>query len=578
MPDFSETFLCTAVPDSVQGTKLRLAVLVSPRLTASAAGTEPPPASAPLGSWPDARNWPAITPSWTVTIQQGGTTVTKQAAEIGAGGYDVQTWNALFPATMATTPYQPPLLEAGATDEGSLPAVATFPVAAVRDAVKDLHVHLLDNFRTRFPLLDELQHLDVFRPIIDALDQNVLTTVRDAQSAGEVITGELKNVFAQLDLFHGARPGSAMPAPTVTRVSPNAGPPAGGTAVTVTGSGFLRRVTHVVFHDPRANPADRPATNVVVADDGTTITCTAPPGVLEHTVDVVVSSPGGVSLSSAASKFTYLVPPAVTGVAPHRGPVAGGGQVTVTGSDFIAGNGPDGTPVTKVRFGTAAATGVSVGSGGTSLLCTVPPGAAGEVDVVVTTAGGSSTPSAASKYTYVALPAVTGVGPDTGPVAGGRRVTVTGTHLTGATSVAFGATTATPEPGGSDTSLTCLTPHVTTAGPVHVTVTTADGGTSAPTDADRYTYLALPTVTGVDPDTGPIAGGTSVTVRGTNLGSTASVTFGAAAVTPATVTATSLTALSPAVSSAGEVHVVVHTADAGDSTTSDADTFTYTEQ
>jgi hypothetical protein len=571
MPDFSETFLCTAVPDSVQGTKLRLAVLVSPRLTASA------PAPAPLSSWPDAQNWPAITPAWTVTIQQGSTTVTRPASEIVAGGYDVQTWNALFPAAMATTPYQPPLPQEGSTDEGFLPPVATFPVAAVRDAVKDLHVHLLDNFRTRFPLLDELQHLDVFRPIIDALDQNVLTTVRDAQSSGGVITGELKNVFAQLDLFHGARPGSAMPAPTITRVSPNAGPPSGGTAVTVTGSGFLPRVTHVVFHDPRANPADRPATNVVVAD-ATTITCTAPPGVLEHTVDVVVSSPGGVSLSSAASKFTYLVPPAVTEVDPHRGPVAGGGQVTVSGSDFIAGNGPDGTPVTKVRFGTAAATGVSVGSGGTSLLCTVPPGAAGVVDVVVTTAGGSSTPSATSKYTYVALPAVTVVSPGTGPVAGGRRVTVTGTHLTGATSVAFGATTATPEPGGTDTSLTCLTPHVTTAGPVHVTVTTADGGTSVSTDADRYTYLALPTVTGIDPDTGPIAGGTSVTVTGTNLGSTASVTFGGAAVTPAAVTPTSLTALSPAVSTAGAVHVVVHTADAGDSTTSDADTFTYTEQ
>jgi hypothetical protein len=569
MPEFTETFLCTALPDSVQGTKLRLAVLVSPRLTAT--GTEP----APLSSWPDAQDWAAIAPAWTVTLEQGATKATRPAQEVGAG-YDVQTWTALFPATMATTPYHPPVPQEGAADEGFLPPVATFPVAAVRDAVKDLHVHLLDHFRTRFPLLDELQQLPVFKPIIDSLDQGVLSAVLAAQSSGGTVEPVLENFFAQLDLFHGARPGSAMPAPTVTRVAPSAGPPSGGTAVTITGTGFLPRVTHVVFHDPQANPPDSPATNVVVVD-ATTITCTSPRGVLEHTADVLVSSPGGVSRPAPAAKFTYLVPPTVSKVDKDRGPVAGGGQVTITGSDFIAGNGPDGRPVTKVAFGTAAATGVSVGSGGTSLLCTVPAGTAGTVDVVVTTAGGSSTPSAASKYTYVAPPAVTAVTPATGPVAGGRTVTITGTHLDGATSVAFGTTTATPAPGGTDTSLTCLTPHVAAAGPVHVTVTTADGGTSTPSDADEYTYLALPTVTALSPATGPIAGGTSVTVTGTNLAGATSVTFGATPVTPTAVTATSLKAVSPAASAAGPVHVVVHTADAGDSTASDADTFTYTE-
>ena len=94
-------------------------------------------------------------------------------------------------------------------------------------------------------------------------------------------------------------------------------------------------------------------------------------------------------------------------------------------------------------------------------------------------------------------------------------------------------------------------------------------------DADQYTYLAKPTVTALSPKTGPAAGGTTVTVTGTNLASATSVTFGGTAVTPTSVTGTSLKAVSPA-GTAGDVHVVVHTTLAGDSTESDADLFTYT--
>jgi len=266
----------------------------------------------------------------------------------------------------------------------------------------------------------------------------------------------------------------------------------------------------------------------------------------------------------------------VSKVDKNRGPAGGGATVTITGTSFVPGNDPQtGKPKTTVMFGTAAATDVSVGSGdGTTLLCKTPAAAGqSEVDVIVTTLGGSSTPSAASKYTFVPVPTVTAVSPDSGPVAGGEQVTITGTGLTGATTVHFGTATAAIAAGGTDTSLTVTTP-VGTAGPVHVTVTT-DGGTSAESDADQYTYLAKPTVTALSPKTGPAAGGTTVTVTGTNLASATSVTFGGTAVTPTSVTGTSLKAVSPA-GTAGDVHVVVHTTLAGDSTESDADLFTYT--
>ena len=49
-----------------------------------------------------------------------------------------------------------------------------------------------------------------------------------------------------------------------------------------------------------------------------------------------------------------------------------------------------------------------------------------------------------------------------------------------------------------------------------MTVTTP-GGTSATSPADEFTYVAAPTVTSINPTSGPTAGGTTVTVTGTNL-------------------------------------------------------------
>jgi hypothetical protein len=72
-----------------------------------------------------------------------------------------------------------------------------------------------------------------------------------------------------------------------------------------------------------------------------------------------------------------------------------------------------------------------------------------------------------------------------------------------------------------------------------------------------FTYIAPPTVSGVSPNSGSTAGGTAVTISGTNFASGATVTFGG---TPATnlvvVSSTSITAVTPA-GSAGPVTVTV---------------------
>ena len=263
-----------------------------------------------------------------------------------------------------------------------------------------------------------------------------------------------------------------------------------------------------------------------------------------------------------ASGTSSAPPPAVTAVSPASGPAAGGTAVQITGSNLSGGS---------VAFGTAAATGVSCGP----TLCTATsPAGTGTVNVIVTTASGTSNTSAADQFTYTTspppAPAVTAVSPASGPAAGGTAVTVTGTSLTGG-SVAFGTAAAT---GASCTATSCTATSPAGSGTVNVTVTTA-GGISATSSADQFTYTTpppAPAVTAVSPASGPAAGGTAVTVTGTSL-TGGSVAFGTAAATGASCTATSCTATSPAGS--GTVNVTVTTS-AGASAISAADQFTYT--
>lgn len=103
-----------------------------------------------------------------------------------------------------------------------------------------------------------------------------------------------------------------------------------------------------------------------------------------------------------------------------------------------------------------------------------------------------------------------------------------------------------------------------------LTYSLAGGGQLAPAG----TPTAVPAVTGVSPSSGPTAGGTAVTVAGTNFTGATAVSFGGTAATSFTVaSATSITAVSPT-HAAGTVDVTVTSA-SGTSSTGTADQFTY---
>lgn len=83
-------------------------------------------------------------------------------------------------------------------------------------------------------------------------------------------------------------------------------------------------------------------------------------------------------------------------------------------------------------------------------------------------------------------PTVTGISPNSGPVAGGTVVTITGTNLTGSTGATFGGVAGTNYSVTNDTTALVTSPANTSgAGDVIVVDT---NGNSAASPADQFTY------------------------------------------------------------------------------------------
>jgi len=279
--------------------------------------------------------------------------------------------------------------------------------------------------------------------------------------------------------------------------------------------------------------------------------------------------------------------PTVSGLSPSFGPTSGGGTVTVTGTNFPAGD----PSAVHVEFGNAAASVTAVPDAQTLTVslpaATVAPGAssftgAGPVDVAVTVSGaaGASTsvPATSSVFNYVqengagaTVPSVTGVGPSGGNVAGGNTVVVYGQGFTtaGPPTVTFGGVAATGVNVVSAFELMATAPQATAATAcatglgfvpsaacqVQVVVTNANGSSATATilpalsgaivfDAKavieptpetevtpastEYDYAPTPVIASIAPDPGDASGQTPVVITGTgfSLNTFAWVNFG----------------------------------------------------
>jgi hypothetical protein len=281
-----------------------------------------------------------------------------------------------------------------------------------------------------------------------------------------------------------------------------------------------------------------------------------------------VTSPERSSQVGSADRFSDMaLLPTVEKVSPDEGPAHKATQfksIHIKGTNF--------TGTTAVHFGSTSATRFTVESS-TLIIVTSPGGAPGVVDVTVTTPGGTSPTNPADRFTFLenlVPPLIDQINPNRGPAAGGTSVTILGKALIEATAVEFGGISAASfavdtsecEPAFSNSCavITAVAPAETVGG-VEVVVTTPSGSSAGRRCGDHPLYPTCmgppffqfknPTITNVSPKTGPVLGGTLVTVTGTGfaVGNTrTSFKFGGAGANIAAECAsiTTCTVMSPA--------------------------------
>lgn len=258
-------------------------------------------------------------------------------------------------------------------------------------------------------------------------------------------------------------------------------------------------------------------------------------------------------------------------------PMGGGGGGAVI---FVAPNGVTLTGQVNQADGTAVVYGNLLS--GTGNFVSGPPSidtyadweSLAAADYYLYGGGGGGGGGGAGQLTYV--PSIMTVSPASGPTTGGTTVTITGSHLSGVTSIAFGTVPAASFIIVSDTSITAVSPAEPVS-TVDITAANAEGA-SATSPADRFSYLAsnqAPSVTSISPTSGPTSGGTSVIITGTGFTGATEVGFGGfRAISFQVNSDTSITATSPP-ESAGTVDIKVYTPN-GISPATPADQFTFT--
>ena len=191
----------------------------------------------------------------------------------------------------------------------------------------------------------------------------VATVVLTNSTAGvSNVTATVNNVTKSIKITFSEVPITPPPpstAPTITSVTPNTGPPAGGTVVTITGTNF-RTPVRVLFNAGPAGTKEAFVNQNTVTP--TQITAVAPPINLVSTqtqaADITVIVDAGNPTEARVTKtaaFTYVttnLTPVIRTISPTSGPIDGGTRVTIIGDAFEQ-------PV-QVFFGSAQAQVISI--------------------------------------------------------------------------------------------------------------------------------------------------------------------------------------------------------------------------
>ena len=295
--------------------------------------------------------------------------------------------------------------------------------------------------------------------------------------------------------------------PTISGFTPTSGA-AGFTSVQLSGT-HLDGATSVTFNGKKATS--------VTTDTATEIDAVVPAGA--STGQIAVTTPGGTANTSllVPSKFTVDPIPSITGFSVSSG--VAGGSLTITGSGFSVpevGNG--GSPFLDDVVTFPGATGVHVSATDDQhITVTIPAGATTGKLSVANHYGQTGTSTLV--FTVVQAPSITTFSPGGGAL--GTTVTILGQHFTGVNEVDFNGNPAVTFSVVNDGKITAKVPALASTGKISV----VNAASTAMSASDFVVPTGTPTITAFTPTSGA-AGGTSVTITGTNLNGATSVTFG----------------------------------------------------
>jgi len=341
--------------------------------------------------------------------------------------------------------------------------------------------------------------------IIDSQTLSVITPPEQSGTPGPVdVELEVTDALAYAALSSGF----TYVQPTATSITPATGPIYGGTSITINGSGFSEIGSAIINID------GFPASNVTVISDSA-ITAITPEGSTSGAaVDVDIQYDSGLLGSTyLAGAFTYQNI-SITSIAPSQGPIGGGTRLLVKGDVFKS-------PMAMTIDGIAA-TDVQVLDKNT-LLATTPPGLqVSMVDVSVYTTDTIASVFLAGAFTYVNT-TVSTVSPPSGSTQGGTYVTISGSDISDNVSVSFGGVPATNVIVVDKDTVSVISPP-NPAGTVTVSL---DDGYGPYDLLNAFTYIApAPQINSIVPSSGLTAGGSSITITGSNFQTGLSVTIG----------------------------------------------------
>jgi tripartite motif-containing protein 71 len=329
----------------------------------------------------------------------------------------------------------------------------------------------------------------------------------------------------------GAFPSVSL-APTVTSITPSSGRSTGGTMVTIKGTRFASPATVTIGSE---------AAEVDVVSAGEIKAKTAATAIGSD--EVVVADANGTS--SHGSTYTYVTPPpTVTSIEPDSGPAGGGTEVTVTGSGFKAG--------ATVHFGAKSAANVKLSS--ESELTATAPAGSGTVNVTVSSSTGTSEEGSADRFSYIPPGQTNGINlSGYCETLGYEGVTLAREAVTGP-DYAY-ENWACVKSGGGLVLIAAAGPAPSMDNACSVENPGVAVYAYATEEDDAFTwgcYLVLPTVTSIEPSTGPAAGGTQVKIKGSGFLAGSTVKIGSSATSVEVVSETEIKAKTAATAAGPE--------------------------